>query len=123
VANPPEPTAWVGSKGASNQYPPLAPVGLAPPVKRKAVSPTGEELSSIDHRGVLPDAAPQDRPCRRLNAAFRAAKGCDGAVPKPRLPRNRMSESFAYDSVGGGPGGRSIEVLWFEGMRHVIECR
>jgi len=97
---------------------------FARPLSREAVSPTGEELSTIVHRDVFPDAAPQDRPCRRLNAACRAVKGCDGAVPKPRLPRNRMSESFAYGSVcGGGPAGRSIEVVWFEGMRHVIECR
>ena len=34
------------------------------------------------------------------DAVCRAAKLCAGAVPRPRLPRNRMSELFTYGSVG-----------------------
>jgi hypothetical protein len=30
----------------------------------------------------------------------RVAKLCAGVVPKPWLPRNRMSELFTYGSVG-----------------------
>ena len=33
-------------------------------------------------------------------AVCRTAKLCAGAVPRPWLPRNRMSELFTYGSVG-----------------------
>ncbi len=37
------------------------------------------------------------------DADCRAAKLCAGAVPRPWLLRNRMSELFTYGSVGGAP--------------------
>ncbi len=38
---------------------------------------------------------------RTFDTECRVAKLCAGVVPKPWLPRNRMSESFTYGSVGG----------------------
>ena len=46
------------------------------------------------------------------DAACRAAKLCAGAVPRPWLLRNRMSELFTYGSVG--VAGHS---LWSYGDR------
>ena len=45
-----------------------------------------------------------------FDAECRVAKLCARVVLKPWLPRNRMSESFTYGSVGGvgyNPGGNS----------------